>query len=249
MLDLRLGAQLEPPAGALQPPAEVGVLGRPDAFVEASHLVEGGPPHQQVRGHRTGEVGVGEMGLLVEEAPRRTVALGDGRAVGRRHHLPGQGAHLVRHRLGEERVEQPAGGPAIGVEEQNPVVAGALGAGVARVRGRALAARGHDLDRAVGADQAGVVGQDQLIVRHRVELEQGAQRLARGRGVPRERHHHGHGGAAHTGSPAGEAAARRTRPISKRSWCSSCGCANPVTYRTAGIARNTAARLRNPSAP
>ena len=74
VLDARLRPQLEPPARLLQPPAEVGVLGRAHALVEAADLLERGPAHHQVRGHRARPVGVGEMGLLAEEAARGAVA-------------------------------------------------------------------------------------------------------------------------------------------------------------------------------
>ena len=61
MLDARPAAQLEPPAGALQAPAEVGVLGRAHALVEAADLLEGGPAHEQVGRHRAGQVRVREV--------------------------------------------------------------------------------------------------------------------------------------------------------------------------------------------
>ena len=50
------GQRLESPAGALQPPAEIGVLGCPHALVEAAHLFERGAPHEQVGGDGAGEV-------------------------------------------------------------------------------------------------------------------------------------------------------------------------------------------------
>ncbi len=135
MLDARPRPQREPPPGLLQSPAEVGVLGRAHALVEPADLFERDATHEQVRGDRARTVGVGNVGLLAEEAPRGAVACGDRAAIRRRDHLACERAEVGIGRLGEIRVEQPMRRVAIGIQKQNPIAPGSGRADVTSIGG------------------------------------------------------------------------------------------------------------------
>ncbi len=154
VLDSRLRAQFQPPARLLEAPAQVGVLGGPDALIEAADLLECDPAHQQVRRDRPRAVGVREMRLLAEEAAGGAVAGGERVGVGAGGDLTGQCPDARGHGLAEIRIEQSTRRAAVGVEEQDPVAARARRAGVAGVRGRAFAGRSHDREPVTGADEA-----------------------------------------------------------------------------------------------
>ena len=105
MLHARAGAELEPPPGLLETPAEVGVLGRAHALVEASDLLERGAAHHQVGGDGAGAIRMGEMGLLAEEALGSAVPCGERRDIRPWDDLPGKRADVIVDRLGEVRIE------------------------------------------------------------------------------------------------------------------------------------------------
>jgi hypothetical protein len=133
VLDAGHGAGVEPPAGLLKAPAEVGVLGGAEPLVEASQLLEGGAADQEVGGGGAWAVGVGEVGFMVQEAPGRPVASGEGARVGGGDHAAREGADAGVHRRGEVGVEETGERAAVRVEKEDPLIAGAGGAGVASV--------------------------------------------------------------------------------------------------------------------
>ena len=119
------------------------------------------------------------MDLLGEMAAGARVARNERGLVGQAHDLAHHRAGALLGRCGEVVVDDARGRKAVGVEEQQPVVAGALGADIARVVGGLLPARPHDGERgghlergehAIGC----VVGDDDLVA--------GAQRDALERG-------------------------------------------------------------------
>ncbi len=185
MLDRRGTAQLELPTGLLQPPAEVGVLGGPNALVEAADLLERGTPDEQVGRHRAGPVGMAQVRLLGEEVAGRAVASGERVAVDQRHYLARERADVLRHRRREVGVEQTSRRQAVGVEEQDPLAVRARRSDVAGVGRRALAGGPDHRHAAPGGCEAGVVGEDQLVSDPQVEREQRVDRGAGPRTRPR----------------------------------------------------------------
>src|SRR5205823_14541319 len=98
--------ELEPPAGVLQAPAEVSVLGRSQPLVETADLLEGRSPDQQVGRYRAGQVRMSEMRALAQEAARGAVAGSHRGAVRGGADLAGQRSDLGVRRRGAVTVEQ-----------------------------------------------------------------------------------------------------------------------------------------------
>ena len=185
-----LGPQVEPPSGLLQPPGEVGVLGGADALEEAARLLEGRPAHQQVGRRRPGPERMLEVSLLAQKAASGAVAGHQRLLAGRRSHPPRHRSHVLGDVRREVGVEQRFRGAAVGVQEQDPAIAGP-GRTLVAGMGRGALCLGLHHRHAVGAgDRTLVVDQDQLVAGRGAQR---AQRRHRGVGLgpaAGEWHHH-----------------------------------------------------------
>ncbi len=257
VLDARAGAELEPPPGLLQAPAEVGVLGRAHPLVEAADLLERGAADQQVGRDGPREVRMGEVRLLAEEVPGGAVPRGERRGVRPAATTSPASAPTSSATGSAKYASSSVGGrAAVGVQEQDPVGRARSAPALRACAGERSPRRGRRCT-ASGARRRptpGVVGEDQLVALAGVRGEQRRDRAARSARVPangittvtagrltRTARRIAGAHARPAGSRPGRAARAPARaPADGR-----------TRSRTAarGIAANAAARVRKPTAP